>query len=286
MSVCLQGQRIHLLKEKAQGLSPCEETKVTDEQRFGGIRRLYGDAAYEIFSQAHVCVIGIGGVGSWAAEALARSGIGKITLIDMDDICVTNTNRQIHALSDTIGESKVDVMTQRVKQINPNCEITSIEDFATADNMSELLAEPFDYIIDCIDSIKPKAALMAWCKSNKRSVITIGGAGGQTDPTKIQTADLAKTVGDPLAANLRNFLRRYYNFSRNTKRRFNIECVFSIEQLNYPQGDGTVSKQRLKGDTETKMNCDTGFGASTAVTATFGFVAVSRVLDKLIKAAN
>jgi tRNA A37 threonylcarbamoyladenosine dehydratase len=275
-----------LIERKSAGRSPCEERKVTDDQRFGGIRRLYGDAAYEVFSHAHVCVIGIGGVGSWAAEALARSGIGKITLIDMDDICITNTNRQIHALGGAIGHSKVEVMAERIGLINPNCQVTCTEDFVTPENMPELLAEPFDYIIDCIDSIKPKAALMAWCKRNNRKVITIGGAGGQTDPTKIQTADLAKTVGDPLAANLRNFLRRYYNFSRNLTRRFEIECVYSIEQLNYPQGDGTVSKQRLKGDTETKMNCDTGFGASTAVTATFGFVAVSRVLDKLIKAAN
>lgn len=233
-----------------------------------------------------MCVIGIGGVGSWAAEALARSAIGKITLIDMDDICVTNTNRQIHALTSNIGLSKVDVMAARIKEINPNCEVTCIEDFLTPDNLAELLSTPFDYIIDGIDSIKPKAALMAWCKRNKRRVITIGGAGGQTDPTKILTADLSLTVGDPLAAKLRNFLRRYYNFSRNPKRRYGIECVYSVEELKYPQGDGTVSKDRVKGDTETKMNCDSGFGASTAVTATFGFVAVSRVLEKLASNAK
>jgi tRNA A37 threonylcarbamoyladenosine dehydratase len=258
---------------------------VTDDQRFGGIRRLYGDAAYEVFSQAHVCVIGIGGVGSWAAEALARSGIAKITLIDMDDVCITNVNRQIHALNGTIGESKTDVMAERIGLINPDCQVTSIEDFITPENIPELLSEPFDYIIDCIDSIKPKAALVAWCKRNKRKVITVGGAGGQTDPTKIQTGDLSLTVGDPLAAKLRNFLRRYYNFSRNSTRRFNIECVYSVEELKYPQGDGTVSKDRVKGNTETKMNCDTGFGASTAVTASFAFVAVSRVLDRLAKSA-
>lgn len=254
---------------------------MTNDQRFGGIRRLYGDAAYDTFSNAHICIIGIGGVGSWAAEALARSGIGKITLIDMDDVCITNTNRQIHALEGNIGESKVDVMAQRIGLINPDCQVIPIEDFITPDNIAELLSTPFDYIIDCIDSIKPKAALMAYCKRNKRKVITVGGAGGQMDPTKIQTGDLAKTEKDPLAAKLRNFLRRYYNFTRNPKRRFDIECVYSIEQLSYPQGDGTVSHQRLKGDTETKMNCDTGFGASTAVTATFAFVAVSRVLGKL-----
>ncbi|MCB5162513.1 tRNA cyclic N6-threonylcarbamoyladenosine(37) synthase TcdA [Marinomonas algarum] len=259
---------------------------MTDDQRFGGIRRLYGEAGYEAFSQAHVCVIGIGGVGSWAAEALARSGIGRITLIDMDDVCVTNINRQIHALDGTIGASKVEVMAERIKRINPNCQVVCIEDFITPDNLPELLSEPFDYIIDCIDSLKPKAALIAWCKRNKRKVVTVGGAGGQVDPTKILIGDLARTERDPLAAKLRNYLRRYYDFTRNAKRRFDIECVYSTEQLRYPQGDGTVSYQRLKGDTETKMNCDTGFGASTAVTASFAFVAVSRVLEKLSKAAG
>ncbi|MBJ7536400.1 tRNA cyclic N6-threonylcarbamoyladenosine(37) synthase TcdA [Marinomonas transparens] len=259
---------------------------MTSDQRFGGIRRLYGDDAYLAFSQAHVCVIGIGGVGSWAAEALARSGIGYITLIDMDDVCITNINRQIHALDGNIGRVKVEVMAERIALINPDCQVTCIEDFITPDNIPELLAEPFSYIIDCIDSIKPKAALIAWCKRNKRKIITVGGAGGQTDPTQIQTADLSRTEKDPLASKVRNFLRRYYNFTRNPKRRFHIECVYSTEQLNYPQGDGTVSKERLKGDTETKMGCDTGFGASTLVTATFGFVAVSRVLDRLTKAAE
>ena len=259
---------------------------MTDEQRFGGIRRLYGDEAYETFRQAHVCVIGIGGVGSWAAEALARSGIGRITLIDMDDVCITNTNRQIHALDGNIGKAKIDVMAERIKLINPDCQVNCVEDFITPDNLSELLSEPFDYIIDAIDSMKPKAALIAWCKRNKRAVITVGGAGGQTDPTKIQCADLSLTVGDPLAAKLRNFLRRYYNFSRNPKRRFSVECVYSLEELKYPQGDGTVAKDRPKNNTETKMGCDTGFGASTVVTATFGFVAVSRVLEKLLKKAG
>ncbi|WP_394180643.1 tRNA cyclic N6-threonylcarbamoyladenosine(37) synthase TcdA [Marinomonas posidonica] len=254
---------------------------MTDEQRFGGIRRLYGNLAYEAFQRSHVCVIGIGGVGSWAAEALARSGIGRITLIDMDDVCVTNTNRQIHALEGNVGKAKVDAMQERIALINPDCQVTCVEDFITPDNLAELLSEPFDYIIDAIDSLKPKAALVAWCKRNKRKIITVGGAGGQIDPTQIQIADLSRTEQDPLAAKLRNYLRRHYNFPRNTKRRFEIECVYSLEQIKYPQLDGSVSESRQKGDTETKMNCDTGFGASTVVTATFGFVAVSRVLQKL-----
>ncbi|CUB03651.1 tRNA cyclic N6-threonylcarbamoyladenosine(37) synthase TcdA [Marinomonas fungiae] len=259
---------------------------MSDDQRFGGIARLYGQTAYEFFQQAHVCVIGIGGVGSWCAEALARSGIGQITLIDMDDVCVTNINRQIHALDGTIGKAKVDAMAERIKLINPNCQVHCVEDFITTDNVPELLDQPFDYIIDAIDSLKPKAAMIAWCKRNKRKLITVGGAGGQIDPTKVQIADLSRTEQDPLAAKLRNYLRRHYNFPRDTKKRFEIECVYSLEQLKYPQTDGTVCETREKGDTETKMNCENGFGSSTVVTATFGFVAVGRVLEKLAVKAN
>lgn len=253
---------------------------MTTEQRFGGIRRLYGVAAYEHFTQARVCVIGIGGVGTWVAEALARSGIGHLTLIDLDDVCITNTNRQIHALDGNIGHSKVTAMAERIALINPDCQVEQVEDFITPDNIPELLTEPFDYIVDAIDSLKPKAALVAWCKRNKRKVITVGGAGGQIDPTRIQIADLSRTERDPLAAKLRNFLRRHYNFPRNPKRRFEIECVYSTEQLRYPQEDGSVSLQRPKSG-ESGMNCDTGFGACTPVTASFGMVAAGRVLAKL-----
>ena len=258
---------------------------MTEEQRFGGIRRLYGVAAYEAFTRARICIVGMGGVGTWAAEALVRSGIGHLTLIDMDDICVTNVNRQLHALDGNIGKAKVEVMAERIRLINPNCQVDIVEDFLTPDNVAALLDHNYDYIIDAIDSIKPKAALVSWCRSNKRKVITIGGAGGQIDPTKVQVADLSRTVIDPLAAKLRNFLRRHHNFSRNTQRRFHIECVYSTEQLRYPQEDGSITLQRPKNG-EAGMNCDTGFGACTPVTATFGFVAAGRVLEKLAKKAN
>lgn len=254
------------------------------DQRFGGIERLYGESAYSFFRQARVCIIGVGGVGTWAVEALARSGIGHLTLIDMDDVCITNVNRQIHALDGTVGQAKVEAMAERVRLINPACQIEIVEEFLTPDNVSELLEKPFDYVIDAIDSLKPKAALIAWCKRNKQSVITVGGAGGQIDPTQIQIADLSRTEQDPLAAKLRNFLRRHYHFPRNTKRRFDIECVYSTEQLRYPLGDGTVSLQRPKNG-ESGMNCDTGFGSCTPVTATFGFVAAGRVLEKLAQRA-
>lgn len=256
------------------------------EQRFGGIRRLYGVNAYQHFSQAHVCIVGIGGVGTWAAEALARSGIGKITLIDMDDVCITNVNRQIHALDGNIGQAKVDVMAERIKLINPDCQVDCIEDFITPESVQEHLGKGYDYVIDAIDSIKPKAAMVAWCRRNKVNVITIGGAGGQIDPTKVLVADLARTEEDRLAAKLRNFLRRNYNFSRNPKRRFDIDCVYSSEQLRYPLADGGVSMDRSKIERGEKMDCNSGFGACTMVTATFGFVAASRVLEKLAKRAD
>lgn len=251
--------------------------------RFGGTKRLYGEQAVAKLLQSHVCVIGIGGVGSWAAEALARSAIGEITLIDLDDICVTNTNRQIHATVDTIGQSKVEVMAQRIKAINPDCKVNEIEDFIEPDNLAELITKDFDYVIDAIDSIKAKVALLAYCKRNKIKIITVGGAGGQQDPTQIQVVDLAKTVQDPLAAKVRNELRRHHNFTKNPKRRFQIDCVFSTEQLVYPTAAGEVCHQKPQTDGPMKMDCSSGFGATTVVTATFGFVAVARVISKLTR---
>nr|WP_320134824.1 tRNA cyclic N6-threonylcarbamoyladenosine(37) synthase TcdA [uncultured Amphritea sp.] len=257
----------------------------TFNQRFGGTQRLYGLAGVELFRQANICVIGIGGVGSWAAEALARSAIGHITLIDLDDICITNTNRQIHTLNTTIGEPKTEAMAERIRLINPECQVEVVDDFITLQNISELIGKQFDYVIDCIDSVKEKAALIAHCKRSKISVITVGGAGGQTDPTQINIADLSKTHHDPLAAKTRSLLRRYYNFSKSG-RRFAVDCVYSIEQLVYPQPDGSVCQMKTVTDGNTRLDCSGGFGASTCVTATFGFVAVSRVLQKMLERAE
>ena len=154
-------------------------------QRFGGTARLYGEKALQCFADAHVCVVGIGGVGSWAAEALARTGIGAITLIDMDDVCVTNTNRQIHALSGNVGLAKAEVMAERIRLINPECRVTVVDDFVTPENVAEYLGAGFSYVIDAIDSVRPKAALIAWCRRYKVPLVTTGGAGGQIDPTQI-----------------------------------------------------------------------------------------------------
>ncbi|WP_044470650.1 tRNA cyclic N6-threonylcarbamoyladenosine(37) synthase TcdA [Mannheimia massilioguelmaensis] len=245
------------------------------EQRFGGIARLYTTQGLTRLRHAHICVIGIGGVGSWCVEALARSGIGKITLIDMDDICVTNINRQIHALTGNVGKLKTEVMKQRIELINPECEVNIIDDFISIDNLDEYLDCGYDYVIDAIDHVKTKAALIAYCKRNKIKVIMIGGAGGQTDPTQIQIKDLSKTIQDPLASKVRSLLRKEYHFSQNPKRKFGVDCVFSTQPLIFPQ----MEKECAISPT---MNCANGFGAATMVTATFGFFAVSRVIDKLL----
>jgi len=256
-------------------------------QRFGGIARLYGLPALQRFQAAHVAVVGIGGVGSWAAEALARSGIGRITLIDLDDLCITNTNRQIHALDPHIGASKVAVMAQRLRAINPALECTELEEFVTEENLGELLVRDYDYVIDAIDSVRAKAAMIACCRRHKVPIITVGGAGGQIDPTQIAIADLSRTTQDPLAAKLRSQLRRFHGFSKNAKRRFDVPCVYSTEQLRYPQADGSVCAAKTATEEEgaMRLDCNSGFGASTCVTASFGFVAVSRVLAKLAEQA-
>ncbi|WP_439295134.1 tRNA cyclic N6-threonylcarbamoyladenosine(37) synthase TcdA [Lonepinella sp. BR2882] len=247
------------------------------EQRFGGIGRLYTPAGLARLRQAHICVIGIGGVGSWAVEALARSGIGKITMIDMDDICVTNINRQIHALTGNVGKLKTEVMAERIGLINPECHVQIIDDFLSNENLANYITADYDYVIDAIDSVKTKSALVAYCKRNKIKLITVGGAGGQTDPSQIQIADLSKTIQDPLLSKVRSTLRREYHFSQNPKRKFGIDAVFSTQPLIFPQVTENC-------EISASMNCANGFGAATMITATFGFFAVSRVIDKLLKA--
>jgi tRNA A37 threonylcarbamoyladenosine dehydratase len=262
--------------------------------RFGGISRLYGVHGANILQHSHFCIVGIGGVGSWVAEALARNGIGRITLIDLDDICTTNINRQIHALTGTVGQSKVDVMAERISQINPECQVNIIEDFVTVENLSTLITKDFDYVIDAIDSVDIKTRLIAFCRGSKLPIITIGGAGGQVDPSKIEITDLSKTYQDPLLAKVKNQLRREFNFPRADlktagKRKFSIDAVYSTEQLRYP-ADGKEGEVCLaKPDTSsgdagaTRLDCHSGFGATTHVTATFAFFAVGRAIDKLLK---
>lgn len=257
-----------------------------EQQRFGGIARLYGELGLQRLQQAHVAVVGIGGVGSWAAEALARSGVGEITLFDLDDICVTNTNRQAHTLISTVGQMKVEVMAQRLRQINPAVVVHEITDFVTEDNLSEVIHDDFDFLIDCIDSVAAKTALIAWCKRRKIGIVTTGGAGGQIDPTKILIADLNKTYSDPLAARVRAKLKREYNFTRTPNKNFAVPCVFSTEQLRYPKPDGEVCFNKGFVGEGVKLDCAGGFGAVMTVTATFGMVAASRAIERIVAGAR
>ena len=249
-------------------------------RRFGGIARLYGETALSRFRDAHIAVIGIGGVGSWVAEALARSAIGEITLIDLDILVESNVNRQLHALDSTFGKAKVTAMDDRIKEINPECKVHCIDEFVTADNVQQLITTEMDYVIDCIDSYKIKSALIAYCRRNKIKVITIGGAGGQIDPLKIRLSDLSRTEHDPLLAKTRKLLRKDYNFPKNLKRRFDIPCVYSEEQQRYPTETGGVCLAKNDKQMGSSLNCG-GYGSATAVTATFGFVAVAHVLKRL-----
>lgn len=254
--------------------------------RFGGIQRLYGQRASEALRQSHIAVAGLGGVGSWAAEALARSGIGTITLIDMDDVCVSNTNRQLHALEGQYGRTKTDAMADRLRAINPQADIRVHFGFVTTGNVDELITRDMDGVVDAIDSVKSKAALIAHCQRRKIPLVVAGGAGGQIDPTQIQVADLSRTTQDPLLAKIRNLLRREYGFSRNPKRRFGVEAVYSTEQLIYPTADGGVCHQKPDTGGPVRLDCATGFGASSPVTASFGFIAASRLVNRIARKAS
>lgn len=252
------------------------------QARFAGIARLYGQAPAEKIRAAHVCVVGIGGVGSWAVEALARSGVGEITLIDMDDICITNTNRQIHALTDTVGGLKVDHMAARVAQINPGCRVHVIDDFLTQETLKEYITKDFDAVLDAIDSANNKARLIAWCKRIKLPIVTTGAAGGQIDPSKISVVDLSKTTNDPLAAKVRSLLKRHYGFASSKGRKhYSVPCVYSVEPLRYPQPDGSSCSQKSVMENGVRLDCSGGFGASTMVTASFGFTAAAKVIEKI-----
>ncbi|PMR74319.1 tRNA cyclic N6-threonylcarbamoyladenosine(37) synthase TcdA [Billgrantia endophytica] len=254
--------------------------------RFGGIRRLYGTRAFERFRHAHVVVVGIGGVGSWAVEALARSGVGKLTLIDLDDVCLSNVNRQLPALDGNIGRPKVEVLAERCRAIQPGIQVVADMAFVTPGNLGQRIPEDTDHVVDAIDGVEAKAALIAWCKRRKLAITVAGAAGGQTDPTRIKVADLSRTEHDPLLAKVRARLRRDHGFSRNPKRRFSVECVYSDEQLVYPGMDGEVCAQKPGSGESTRLDCASGIGAATFVTGSFGFVAVSRVLARLARQAN
>ena len=251
-------------------------------QRFEGLGRIFGETALDALQRAQFCIVGVGGVGSWAAEACARSGIGHITLIDHDDIHISNTNRQIHTLDTSIERSKVEVLRERILAINPECDCVAVDDLVTRGNIDKFNFARFDYVIDAIDSITFKAEMIYYCKRNKIPIITTGGAGGLTDPTMVQVKDLSRTINDPLAAKVRSRLRSEHRFTRTAKRNFGIECVYSTQLPLYPKADGSVSHEK-PGIHGISLDCSMGYGSASFVTATFGNVAVARLITKILK---
>ena len=247
---------------------------VDHERRFGGVARLYGAEGAERLRQAHVCIVGIGGVGSWSAEALARTGVGRITAVDLDMVAESNTNRQIHALGDIYGKAKVEAMAERIRAINPDCQVTCIEEFVTPDNVGEMLGNNFSVVIDAIDQMQAKAAMVAFCRRQKIPIIVAGAAGGQLDPTQVRVADLSQTVQDPLLAKLRSVLRREYGFPRDGKKKFGVSAVFSTEPLRYPSKEATCNTERGPAG----LNC-AGFGSSVCVTSVFGMAAAAQAIN-------
>jgi tRNA A37 threonylcarbamoyladenosine dehydratase len=257
-----------------------------NEERFGSLARLYGVEELQKIQQAHICVIGVGGVGSWVVEALARSGVQQLTLIDGDDISRSNVNRQCHTLESTIGKMKTEVMKQRVLDINPGCRVQTEERYLNGDNIFDLLladvSQPFDCVIDAIDRIKHKALIIYFCKRNKLPVVTTGGAGGLLDPSQIEVKDLSRTWNDPLAASVRLALRQVHNFTRNPKRSFGVPCVYSTEQQRYPDKNGSVGYQK-PGVAGLSLDCSFGYGSSVMVTGSFGFVAAAKAIELVLK---
>jgi tRNA threonylcarbamoyladenosine dehydratase len=249
------------------------------DERFGGIARLFATDGLARLRRSHVCVVGIGGVGSWAVEALARSGIGALTLVDLDEVCVSNVNRQLHALDGEIGRPKVDVMARRVQAINPECRVEPVAAFFIESNARELLARRFDYVLDAIDSSSKKCLLIACCRESGIPILTAGAAGGRRDPAAVKIADLAQASHDRLLRETRTKLRARHGFPRG-ERRFGVECVFSTESPVYPGKDGAVCSEREPG-ADLRLNCNSGYGTASFVTGAFGFVAAARIVQKL-----
>jgi tRNA A37 threonylcarbamoyladenosine dehydratase len=268
------------------------------ERRFGGVTRLLGAQAHARLRAARVAVVGVGGVGSWAAEALARSGVERITLIDLDHVSESNANRQIQALDPEFGKAKVVAMAQRIEAINPRAQVTRIEEFVTGENVTELIRD-LDLVLDCIDQVSSKAALIAYAAGIGLRVVTCGAAGGRTDPTRIRCADLARALGDPLLAKVRYRLRRRHGFAREASNRrplFGVDAIYSDEPVRRPQPpDG--SNQATAGSSplplagqgpgerafSSSLAC-AGYGSSVVVTAPFGFAAAARAVERIIQA--
>lgn len=246
------------------------------QRRFGGLERLYGMAGAAAIRSSHVAVVGIGGVGSWAAESLARSGVGTLTLIDLDHIAVSNINRQIHALDRTLGQAKVLAMRERIAQIYRGCRVHAVEEFVEPDNWPQLLPAGVDAVIDACDQVKAKTAMARWARQAKAVFISCGAAGGKRLAHRVDIDDLANTTHDPLLAQLRYRLRKHHGAPKEGKR-IGIACVFSREAVAPPDASCTIA-----GEGDGTLNCH-GYGSVVSVTATFGQCAAGWILDTLAR---
>jgi tRNA A37 threonylcarbamoyladenosine dehydratase len=258
------------------------------KERFGGIDRLYGSGALARLSRCHVTVVGIGGVGSWAVEALARSGVGRLTLVDADDLCVSNTNRQLPALDGQYGRAKIEAMAERCRAINPHIVLELKPQFLTPSNLDALLGGPVDLVLDACDSFRTKVEAIAYCRRRKQPIITVGSAGGRSDVTQIRVRDLSRTEHDAMLSLIRKKLRGEFNFPKNHDRYFGVPAIYSLENVRYPQADGSVCgvRPQLGKDEALKLDCGAGLGAATHVTGAFAFAAVGKAIELLLKPAK
>ncbi len=270
---------------RAEPASPDDALDDVWTERFGGVDRLYGRGALRTFSRAHVAVIGLGGVGSWAVEALARSGVGRLTLIDADDLCVSNTNRQLPALAGQYGRGKAEAMAERCRAINPAIEVETIPNFLTPGNLDELLGRGYDLVLDACDSFRTKVEAIAWCRRRKLPLIVVGAAGGRRDPTLVRVRDLSRTEHDAMLALISKKLRSEFNFPKNPQRYFGVSAIYSLENVQYPQADGSVCglRPKLGADAALKLDCGAGLGAATHITGAFAFAAAGKALEILLK---
>lgn len=247
------------------------------DRRFSGLERLYGRDGAAAIRRGRVAVVGIGGVGSWAAEALARSGVGTLVLVDLDHVAESNVNRQIHALDSTIGQAKVLAMRDRIAQIHPGCDVQGIEEFAEPDNWPALLPGPVDAVIDACDEVKAKVAMAAWALKSKTPLVSCGAAGGKRLAHRVDLDDLARTTHDPLLAQVRYRLRKFHGAAREGKA-IGLPCVFSREAVAPPDPSCAV-------DGDGTLNCH-GYGSVVTVTATFGQCAAGWVLEQLVRSSS
>lgn len=254
-------------------------------ERFGGIDRLYGNGALARFRDSRIAVVGLGGVGSWAVEAFARTGIGHLTLIDADDLCLSNTNRQLPAIAGQYGRNKAAAMAERCLAINPGIDVEPVAAFLTPSNLDALLDREFALVLDACDSFRTKLEAIAWCRRRKQPIITVGSAGGRSDPTQVRVRDLSRTEHDAMLSLVRKKLRADFNFPRNADRYFGVPAIYSLENVRYPQADGSVCglRPKLSADAALKLDCGAGLGAATHITGAFAFAAVGKALDMLLK---